>query len=302
MGKKSNFKREYNQLLNSQTHFGESKHIAKQALLAKAKEENASPAHVKGIYSKSTLKTYQKACEQYSKFLRAVHPEIKRFSGGSTFISEWLESLKNTHSAWTLATYASGVACAYGMNKSDINFDFPKRKRANITRSRGHESHRDSDPKYDDVKVFCKATGARRGGVLRVTKNDIRKREDGTYEVFLKEKNGMSGWRQVLPAFQDDVLRIFEKSHGYQLPNGELRVFRKNLLPAEMHSNRAYYACELYKYYESLGKYTTGEKYYCRCDMQGFVFDKGILKAVSEQMFHHRLDVIVTNYLYDFKA
>ena len=112
----------------------------------------------------------------------------------------------------------------------------------------------------------------------------------------------MSGWRQVLPEYQDEVLRIFRESTGYKTPDGEIRLFRKNALPDELHSCRAQYACELYQYYEEEKKYGTGEKYYCRGDMAGIVLDKGILAKVSEQMFHHRLDVIVTNYLYGLKG
>lgn len=301
MGKKANFKREYNQLLDARTHFGESKHAAKQKMLKQAKENNTPYAPVKGIYSKTTLRTYQKACEQFSSFLRTKHPEIKRFSQGKPYIEEWLESLKDTHSAWTLATYASGVVCAYNIEKKAIDFDFPKRSRANIKRSRGETAYRNSDPKYDDVITFCQATGARRCGVLRVTKNDLRQKEDGTYEIFLKEKNGMSGFRQIIPEFQDEVIRILNESPGYETPNGEMRVFRKNLLPTELHSNRAFYATELYRYYEEQKIYATGEKYYCRGDMKGIVFDKGILQEVSNQLFHHRLDVVVTNYLYNYK-
>ena len=294
LGKRANFKREYNQLLNSQCHFGESKHLAKQKL--------SQGEHVRGIYSKTTLRTYQKSCEQFSSYLRENHPEVKKFIQGKPYIAEWLESLKDSHSAWTLATYASGVCSAYQIPKEDIDFDFPKRKRENIIRSRTPLSYHDSDPKYDDVRLFCLATGARRIGAIRVRKSDIRQKEDGTYEVFFREKNNMEGWRQVLPQYQEQVLRIFNDSPGYKTPNGELRLFRKNSFPQELHSNRAAYAKELYLYYEELGTYTTGEKYYCRGDMAGLVLDKGILKQVSEQLFHHRLDVVVSNYLYLFKS
>lgn len=294
MGKKANFRREYNQMLSTQIHFGESKHLAKQKL-----EGNKQ---VRGIYSKTTLRTYQKACEQFSIFIRTHHPEVKKFSQGKPYIEEWLESLKDSHSAWTLATYASGVCSAYQMNKSDIDFDFPKRQRKDIIRSRHPLSYHDSDPKYDDVILFCKATGARRIGAMRVRKTDIRQRKDGTYEVFFREKNQMEGWRQVLPQYQDQVLQLFNESPGYLTQNNELRLFRKNSFPNELHSYRASYAKELYLYYEGLGKYGTGETYHCRGDMAGINFDKGILKQVSEQLFHHRLDVVVSNYLYGFKS
>lgn len=288
-------------MLNEHIYFGVSKHAIKQQRIKESKENNTPYKPIKGIFSKTTLKTYQKACEQFSTYLRTKHPEVKRFENGKPYIEEWLESLKDSHSAWTLATYGSGVACAFNISKKDIEFNFPVRGRENISRSRDKTSYKNSDPKYEDAITFCRATGARRCGVLRVTKNDIRQKDDGTYEIFLREKNGMSGYRQVLPEFQEDVLRIINESPGYLTPNGENRVFKKNMLPTELHSNRAFYACQLYDYYEKLGTYATGEKYYCRKDMKGIVFDKGILKAVSEQLFHHRLDVVVTNYLYNYK-
>lgn len=301
MGKKANFKREYTEMLSSQTHFGESKHLAKQKALKEAKEQDISYQPIKGIYSKQTYKTYSKACEQFSSYLREYHPEIKKFKDGEKYISEWLHTL-DKHSAWTINTYGSGVACAFHLDKTQLNFQFPKRQRADITRSRDPViSYRDTSPKYEDAIIFAKATGARRCGIMRVTVNDLRQRDDGTYEVFLREKNNMSGWRQVLPQYQEQVLDIFKNSHGYKTENNEIRLFAKNSLPSELHHYRGEYVCDLYRYYEELGIYTNEQKYHCRGDMAGLSFDRGILEAVSNQVFHHRLDVIVNNYLYNYK-
>ena len=296
MGKKSKMKGEYISLLKKQDHIGESKHLAKLNM----REQNARYEPVKGIYSTSTFNTYMKCCKLYSEFLREKHPEVRSFSEGKNYISEFINT-KSELSAWTQATYASGLCSAYNIQKSEIDYKFPERKRENITRSRECRSYRDSDPKYEDAKIFCKSTGARRCGIVRVTKSDIREKEDHSLEVFLKEKNGMSGWRMVLPEFQKDIKRIFEEAPGYRTSNGELRLFRKNALPTELHSCRAEYVCSLYTYYATEGNYTSGDLYYCRGDMCGTVFDKGILKKISLDVFHHRLDVVVTNYLYNYK-
>lgn len=300
MGKKANFKREYTQMLLAHDCRGQSKHAAKMENLKAAKEKNTSYQPVRGIYSSATLDTYKKACEQYGNFLRESHPEVKKFRDGQQFIKEWLESMESTHSAWTLTTYAEGVCCAYSIQKADIGFKFPQRKRADIKRSRKDLSYNDSSPKYADARLFCKATGARRGGITKVRKEDLRQREDCTYEVFFREKNNMSGWRQVLPQYQEEILRIFKESPGYKTPNGELRLFPKSAFPQELHSCRAEYCCRLYEYYEKQKVFATGKLYHCRGDMKGLSFDRGILAECSRQMFHSRLDVIVTNYLYMF--
>lgn len=300
MGRKANFRREYIQMLNSHDCRGQSKHAAKLEKLRAAKSQNIPYTPVRGIYSSATMDTYRKACSQFSSFLREKHPEVRKFSDGQEYIAEWLTSLEGSHSAWTLTTYAEGVCCAYSIQKADINFKFPQRKRENIIRSRDRVSYHDTAPRYADARLFCMATGARRGGITRVRKEDIRQRGDGTYEVFFREKNNMSGWRQVLPEYQEEVLRIFRDSPGYRTPNGETRLFPKSAFPQELHSCRAEYCCRLYEYYEKLNTFNTGEIYYCRGDMKGMSFDKGILAECSRQMFHSRLDVIVSNYLYLF--
>ena len=300
MGKKANFQREYTQMLNLHDCRGQSKHAVKMQKLKEAKEQGILYEPVRGIYSSTTMQTYKQACSLFSKYLRENHPEVKRFKDGKKYIGEWLTTLEASHSAWTLTTYGMGLCCAYDINKSDIGFKFPKRKRENIIRSRDGLSFRDSDLKYRDAQIFCAGTGARRCGITRVRKDDIRQREDGLYEVFFREKNNMTGWRLVLPEFQEEILRIFNESPGYKMQNGEMRLFPKFALPQELHSYRALYCCKLYEYLDQLHIYNTGEIYHCRGDMKGLSFDKGVLAECSSQMFHSRLDVIVTNYLYLF--
>lgn len=99
-------------MLNEHIFFGVSKHAIKQQRIKESKENNTPYKPIKGIFSKTTLKTYQKACEQFSTYLRTKHPEVKRFENGKPYIEEWLESLKDSHSAWTLATSLSYYATA----------------------------------------------------------------------------------------------------------------------------------------------------------------------------------------------
>lgn len=138
-------------MLNEHIFFGVSKHAIKQQRIKESKENNTPYKPIKGIFSKTTLKTYQKACEQFSTYLRTKHPEVKRFENGKPYIEEWLESLKDSHSAWTLATYGSGVACAFNISKKDIEFDFPVRGRENISRSRDKTSYKNSDPSFAEL-------------------------------------------------------------------------------------------------------------------------------------------------------
>ena len=93
----------------------------------------------------------------------------------------------------------------------------------------------------------------------------------------------------------------FDKAPTYTSASGEERIIRKEYLPSgSIHDLRADYACELYKIYKDRGDVATGKLYHCRKDMAGISFDKGILAKVSEDLGHHRLDVVIS-YLHKMK-
>lgn len=147
------------------------------------------------------------------------------------------------------------------------------------------------------MKEFVRATGARRGGLIHLTKDDLRE-QDGKLEIHLREKNGMERWARIDPSKEDFVKEIFKENKGVEI-NGEVRLFNKNDINScqELHSCRSEYAVRMYSVFEKEG-YGNNQLYHCRKDMKGISFDKGILKEVSENLGHHRLDVVVSHYLY----
>lgn len=56
----------------------------------------------------------------------------------------------------------------------------------------------------------------------------------------------------------------------------------------------AYYAADLYRYFEKRGDVETGEIYYCKKDLAGVSYDKGILEEISYNLQHSRNNVVVT--------
>ncbi len=293
MGKKSNLTHEYKKMLRKQCRFNESKHTLKQLAREQAKANKSDYQQVKGIFSTTTLKNYSDVCQQYVGFLISQHnKEVKNFEDGKKFVREFLQSkLDGKASAWTLHMYGSALASAYDCDKKEFGFQFPLRERKNIIRSRGENGsdYRNTNPRFNDIKDFVRATGARRQGLLRLTKSDLRQREDGLFEVHLREKNNMERWALVLPQFQSNVIKMFNDSKGYNIAN-EKRLFRKNDIPANsIHDLRAEYAANLYSYFKDNKEYVSGKMYYCRNELAGISYDKGILAAVSENLGHHRL-------------
>ncbi len=75
------------------------------------------------------------------------------------------------------------------------------------------------------------------------------------------------------------------------LPSNEtvFKVIPKNL---DIHSYRAEFSCT---WYEKLAR---KEKYYCRGDKKGVVFDRRAMLQVSKMLRHERIYVIATHYLW----
>lgn len=190
------------------------------------------------------------------------------------------------------------MASVFHCNKNDFDYDCPTRERQNIIRSRNISNDTINNAKQERIKEFCRATGARRGGLIKLTVNDLREREDGNLEIHLIEKNKMERWALVDPQKKDFVKEVFRDSKGYQT-NGEIRLFDKREISnvRELHSCRCDYAISLYKHFEKEG-YANNLLYHCRKDKIGITYNKGILKEVSENLGHHRLDVVVSHYLY----
>lgn len=190
------------------------------------------------------------------------------------------------------------MASLYHTTKDTFNYKCPVRSRENITRSRNANNDSINNARYERTREFCRATGARRGGLFKLCLNDLRERKDGGLEIHLKEKNGMERWARVVPTKEEFVKSVFEEAKGINI-NNEVRLFDKKDISQnfELHSCRGDYAISMYKLYDK-ENYGTGDLYYCRKDKIGIFYDKGILKKVSEELGHHRCDVVVSHYLY----
>ena len=74
-------------------------------------------------------------------------------------------------------------------------------------------------------------------------------------------------------------------------------IFKEIPQNLDIHSYRASYACELYKSLERpLDSLIREQKYYCKGDMKGNVYDKKAMLKVSKMLGHNRINVIASNY------
>lgn len=284
--------------LKQQIRFGESKHKLKAAERRDSYDENREYRQVRGIFSPTTLRSYQSVAKSFAKF--AAQKGAYRADDAKKYATDFIRScIEKGQSAWTVHLKAYALASAYGCDREEIiPFELPMRERKNIIRSRNETAYDQiHSDRAETLRRFASAIGCRRIGAERLCKNDIIERNGRMY-IRLNEKNGFIRESVVIHGEEEFVRSVFEKSPGFEVVAGgkvEERLFPKGYIPKnlDIHGCRAQYATCLYQQCEDRGEHITGELYRCRKDMLGRVYDKGILKYVSENLGHHRLDVVI---------
>lgn len=298
---------------NLSEHMGMSKHNAKQ----EASQKGFPTNRLVGIYSFATLKTYK----SYLKtFVRTEGPKylwLAHISDYESLVSVYLQRLVDDYfmgagySPFTIGTIASALGATFERSKTSFGVKMPKRKSSEIRNSRkqvkSDDRYKNLD-KYGDAFNVSLATGARKGGLIKLNFDDIQKNKFGMYEVCLDEKNGKKRCALVLPDFEEKVIEILKNPKG-PFVKGRQRVFNRLDIPKGTHEWRAGYCMNLYRFYEKLIKegkikkpvYANGKfEFYCmRGDRKGEVFDRWILKMISKETGHgpNRDDLIANNYI-----
>lgn len=292
MGKKSNITHQALKNLKKQCKFRQSKHADKIA----AREQGKTNT-VRGIYSTNSYNSYVKVCKQFINVTLKNHPEVHNLDDCRQYVEEFLEDKQKADcSAWTLHAYGSALGSMYNCSKKDFDFIYPSRNRADVKRCRGTSSsdYRSPEERWDGVKMILKATGCRRMESLRLRKEDFRECKDGNMEVFKRGKGGIERWCLVNPKYTNEVKEYLRTTETYRI-DGEDRLFLKAHLPkGSVHDLRADYAKDLYQYFEDRGDVATGKMYYCKKELVGHAYDKGILEQVSYNLQHSRNNVVIS--------
>lgn len=309
MSKKSVFKHQYKEALKSQIHFGESKHQDKLQEREKCRRENLpAPKSIKGIYSTKTLKDYSFVCDQFIDWVLMNHrKEVKTYADTQKYAAEWLQMKENAGlSAWSLHLYGSALAASYGgISKNDLGYSFPARERRNVTRNRNDNmSGEYRTERQRNAYKMLKACGCRRLEALRLRKSDFREQiingeKTGLLEVYKRGKGGIERWCLVNPNYTTFVQDFLKTAKSYSFGGEHDRLFEKNdITKGGIHSARAIYAADLYRYFEEQGTYTTGKLYHMRKECYGYSYDKGILAEISYNLQHSRTGIVASAYLY----
>lgn len=270
--------RQVQERLDSMLAIGESKYEDKKIDLTKGK-----------IYSWSTYKSYLQQCCQFARYCRDQH-HCKNLADCRQYVQEWMESRKDL-SAYTLKLSASALCKLYGESLEELGISTKRAARGEITRSRG-TAKRDahfSEQKNADFVEFCRSTGLRRSEITKLRGDQLIER-DGQYYICITGKGGR--YREA------PVCGNVELVIGKMKEAGTGKVWKKVPQNADIHSYRADYASRIYlKYARPIEEIPRKERYICRKDKAGIVYDKAAMLEASKALGHNRISVVGEHYL-----
>lgn len=280
--KNNNIYSETIETLKGMQAFGCSKH--------QDKKDNATQDK---IYSFRTFETYKDKCMDFIDMARRNH-KCKTLAEAKQYVPEFLQSkIDKGYSAWTTKLYASALGKLYQVPANSF-IKLPERKRADIIRSR-KEVVRDrhfSVEKNKTLVEFCQSTGLRRKELESIRGKDCYE-IDGKWYIYVKSgKGGKSRELECLDLSKSCIEKIMLTKQDDRVWGGKIHS------ACDIHKYRASFANAWYRKLERpIDSIPRGERYYCRGDMKGRVFDKRAMEQVSFFLGHSRICVLAYSYL-----
>lgn len=255
-------------------------------------EHNSTPY----IHSDRTYKTYLAQCNHFADWLS--EQGVTDCDKAWELVPDYLKQLElDSKSSWTISTAMNAIAKAWGVSTAEIKYTAPKRERASIKRSR-YTVERDkhfSIVANKELIAFCSATGLRRRELLSIHGTDIIYGDNGKLMIRVTGKGGKTRCIDVIgtPYEMNIVRKTMEKANSG-------KVFGHIHSAFDVHYYRSIYACKAYRSKaRDLGILDKSEKYVCRKDKAGTVYDKQAMLYASKQLGHNRIDVIAYSYLHN---
>lgn len=263
--KKGSLVRQVETTLNSRLAIGRKKNADKAADIT-----------YKYIYSWETYRSYLKHCCYFVKWCSKTHG-CKTLEECHPYMQEWMKTRKSL-SPYTQKLEVSALAKLYGYRKSELEIKTPSRCRKDIKRSRNTVS-RDrhfSEQTHADFVAFCRSTGLRRGELKALRGTALYQDPSSTYCIHVT--SGSKGGRERYAPVIGDIELVCKLCYAA----GENKVFSSIPSAADIHSYRAEYATKIYlQNARPLEQLMRQEKYYCRGDRKGEIFDRIAMQKTS---------------------
>jgi len=291
MPKNKSLVRQVQDVLNSKLRIGEPKHIAKKQGRA-----------FEGIYSWGTYKNYLTKSCAFVKWAK-VEYGVRTLADARVYVDTYLQKyIDEEYSPYTQKAIASALAKLYGCSTTDF-IPTQVRHRRNITRSRkckisGKIKAKFSESRNQEFVDFCRATGLRKREVEQLKSENLGYDEStGEYRlVGVKGKGGKIRECPILSNKEGVVDMVINRMKN--TPTGQL-VWSKIPTRTPIHSYRADYCTAVYEQHaRPINEVPKSERYYCRGDLKGVVYDRRAMAVASRALGHNRVGVIAGHYLY----
>lgn len=260
--------------------------------VGRSKHQDKKTGETQGkIYSYGTFRAYLKQCCYFVKWCKAEHG-CKTLQDCRGYVNKYLQSaIDKGLSPYTIKLYAAALAKLYGCTTADF-VQTPPRMRKGIQRSRSKAArdHHFSESRNGDLVLFCRCTGLRRRELATVRGSCLKVKQNKYYVIVY---NGKGGKVREVPII-GDVRRVVELMKSA----GAGKVFDSIPGAADIHGYRREYAQRYYAMISRpLNTLTHVQKYYCKGDKRGVVYDRRAMYEVSRALGHNRVNVIAEHYL-----
>jgi len=244
----------------------------------------------RGIYSYGTRKTYIIKCCAFVKWAKENYG-CRTLLEARKYVDAYLQHLMDSkYSPYSQKIIASALAKLYDCSSKDF-IPTQVRRRADITRSREGKAIF-SESRNSEFVDFCKATGLRRHEIKNLKPENLRF-DEATGKYMLVNIKGKGGRLRACPILSDRAIERIKNTIAGQ------RVWGKIPSRADIHSYRADYCRAIYDLHaRPLAEIPKSDRYYCRGDLKGVVYDKRAMKIASLALGHNRISVIAGHYLY----
>lgn len=248
------------------------------------------------IHSGQSYKTYKDACCSFAHWVEDTYKEHNIFHMGQ-YVQPYMDHLHDQgYSASTQKSRLSAIRKLYNGTSTDLSsVTTDARSRSTIMRSREESEYTSRHFSYDkhaeEVNMMAHL-GLRRSEYGQLTPSRLVQRGEQWYVEGIKGKGGKT--RDVLVRDNDERTIAF-----IQRFKDDEKVVPHISEACPVHALRAEYASGLYSSLKrDIDDIPPKERYYCRDDLQGTVYDKQAMQVVSDSMGHNRLSVIAENYLW----
>jgi len=283
MPKNKNIVYQVKEVLQQKLKIGESKHLAKQQGVASD-----------GIYSWSTYKNYHTKGRAFARWAKEQYG-CKTLNEARKYVNVYIQKyIDDGYSPYTQKHIACTLAKLYSCSTKNF-IPTQTRHRANITKSRRNKAIF-SESRNQEFVDFCRATGLRRHEVEQLKPGNLHF-DESTGEYMLVNIKGKGG------RFRDYPFLSKETAGKILNTPTDQRAWSKVPTRADIHSYRADYCRTLYELHaRPLAEIPAKERYYCRRDLKGVVYDKRAMLVASRALGHNRISVIAGHYLYGNNA